>query len=163
MFMRIRYWNKTFSPSLSKFNLPLLVLFTWPMQPGPYRARTCRGRELNCGSQTCFFDHTRTWRASPDECSARCRGHLRDSTNMKDNTHQAHTHSYQQGEYGMMITAAKWYSGIFVGLKFPDICLTGEEKSRKKPHPGNLSRPGIEPGPAACQARMLPLAPQRGQ
>ena len=32
---------------------------------------------------------------------------------------------------------------------------------KKKPHPGNLSRPGIEPGPAAWQARMLPLAPQR--
>ena len=35
------------------------------------------------------------------------------------------------------------------GLKFPDICLTGEEKPRKKPQPGNLSRPGIEPEPAA--------------
>ena len=35
--------------------------------------------------------------------------------------------------------------GNLVGLKLPDICLTGEEK----PHPGNLSRPGIEPGPAA--------------
>ena len=34
-------------------------------------------------------------------------------------------------------------------------------KTQKKPHPGNLSRPGIEPGPAAWQARMLPLAPQR--
>ena len=31
------------------------------------------------------------------------------------------------------------------GQKLSDICLTGEEK----PHPGNLSRPGIEPGPAA--------------
>ena len=40
-----------------------------------------------------FFDHTRTWRASPDEGSAQCRGHLRDSTNMKDDTHQAHIHS----------------------------------------------------------------------
>ena len=38
--------------------------------------------------------------------------------------------------------------GDLVGLKFPDIRLTGEEKPRK-PHPGNLSRPGIEPGPAA--------------
>ena len=37
-----------------------------------------------------FFYYTRTWRASPDEWSAQCRGHLRDSTNMKDNTHQAH-------------------------------------------------------------------------
>ena len=39
--------------------------------------------------------------------------------------------------------------GDLVDLKLPDIRLTGEEKPRKKPHPGNLSRPGIEPGPAA--------------
>ena len=39
--------------------------------------------------------------------------------------------------------------GDLGGLKLPDICLTGEEKPREKPHPGNLSRPGIEPGPAA--------------
>ena len=148
--------------SLSKVNLPLIGAFTWPTPPGPYRATTCRGWELNYGSYTYFFDHTRTWRASPDEWSAQCRGHLRDSTNMKDNTHQAHTHSSQQGECGMMMTTVKWYSGTLGGgLKFPDICLTGEEKPRKKPHPGNLSRPGIESGPAAWQARMLPLAPQR--
>ena len=35
------------------------------------------------------------------------------------------------------------------------------EKTPKKPHPGNLAWPGIEPGPAAWQARRLPLAPQR--
>ena len=34
-------------------------------------------------------------------------------------------------------------------------------KTPKKPHPGNLSRPGIEPGAAVWQAIMLPLAPQR--
>ena len=34
-------------------------------------------------------------------------------------------------------------------------------KTPKKPHPGNVSRPGIELGPAVGQARMLPLAPQR--
>ena len=101
---------------------------------------------------TYFFDHTRTWRASPDEWSAQSRGHLRDSTNMKDNTHQAHTHSSQQGQ--MLF-------GDLGGLKFPNICLSGEEKPRKKPHPGNLSRPGIELGPAAWQARIVPLAPQR--
>ena len=39
--------------------------------------------------------------------------------------------------------------GDLGGLKLPDICLTGEEKPRKKPLPGNLSQPGIEPGPAA--------------
>ena len=127
--MAHHYFKKMFLISSSKFNLPLIGSFTWPMPPGPYRATTCRGRELNCGSQT-YFDHTRTWRASPDEWSARCRGHLRDSTNMKDNTHQAHTQSSQQGEYEM-ITTAKWYSGTLGGLKFPDICLTGEENPEK--------------------------------
>ena len=39
--------------------------------------------------------------------------------------------------------------GDLRGLKLLDICLTGEEKPRKKPHPGNQSRPGIEPEPAA--------------
>ena len=48
-----------------------------------------------------------------------------------------------------------------MGLTFPEICLTGEEKTPKKPHPGNLSRPGSEPGPAVWQARMLPRIPQR--
>ena len=38
--------------------------------------------------------------------------------------------------------------GDLGGLKLPDICITGEEKPREKPHPGNLSRPGIEPEPA---------------
>ena len=51
--------------------------------------------------------------------------------------------------------------GDLVGLKLPDIWLTGEEKPRKKPHTGNLSRAGIESGPAAWQARMLPPVPQR--
>ena len=46
------------------------------------------------------------------------------------------------------------------GLKLPDISLTGEEKPRKN-LPGNLSRSGIEPGPAARQARVLPPIPQR--
>ena len=35
--------------------------------------------------------------------------------------------------------------GDLGGPKLPDICLTSEEK----PHPGNLSRLGMEPGPAA--------------
>ena len=43
----------------------------------------------------------------------------------------------------------KMIFGDIGGLKLPDICLTGEEIPRKKPHPGNLSRTGFEPGPAA--------------
>ena len=38
--------------------------------------------------------------------------------------------------------------GDLKALKLPDIRLTGEENPGIKPHPGNLSRPGIEPGPA---------------
>ena len=34
-------------------------------------------------------------------------------------------------------------------------------KTPKKPHPGNLSRPRIEPGPATWQARMQLPIPQR--
>ena len=45
---------------------------------------------------TYFFDHTRTWRASPDEETAQCRGHLRDITNIKD------AQSFQQSEYERM-------------------------------------------------------------
>ena len=49
--------------------------------------------------------------------------------------------------------------GDLVGLKLPDSCLKGEKNPEKKPHPGNLSRPVIEPGPASV--RRLPPAPQR--
>ena len=80
-----------------------------------------------------------------------------------------HERQYTPSTHSVIPTRRIWnddYDGLMIlgdlgGLKFPDICLTGEEKPRKRPHPGNLSRPGIEPGPAAWQARMLPLAPQR--
>ena len=75
-------------------------------------------------------------------------GHLRDSTNMKDSTHQAHTQSSLQGEYEMMITTAKLYSGTLGAQRFLTF-VRQVRKNPEKPHPGNLSRPGIEPGPAA--------------
>ena len=37
------------------------------------------------------------------------------------------------------------------GLSFPDICLTVEEESQRKPQPGKLTRPGIEPGPGVVR------------
>ena len=54
-----------------------------------------------------------------------------------------------------MIMMAKWYSGNHVDLKLPDMSYR-LGKPPKKPHPGNLSRPGIEHGPAAWQTRMIP-------
>ena len=147
--------NSSHFISLSKFNLPLIGIFTWLTPPGPYRATTCRGRELNYGSHTYFFDHTTTWRASPDEWSAQCRGHFRDNTNMKDNRYTPSTRRIWNDDYdGQMVF------GDLGGLKFPDMSYRCG-KTPKKPHPENLSRPGIEPGPAAWEARMLPLAPQR--
>ena len=90
------------------------------------------GEGINSGSHTYFFDHTRTWRASPDEGTAQCRGHLRDNANMKDDSHHSRT--------PFILTRWIWkddYDGqiIFrdlVSLKLPDICLTGEKPPQKK-------------------------------
>ena len=150
----------SFIHSLPQFNHPLKGVFTWLTPPGPSRATTCRERDLTLDQKHTFFYHTRTMRASPHERSAQCRGHLRDNTNMKDDTHQTRTHSSTRrilkDDYdGQMIFAN------LVWLKLADICLTGERKPRKKSHAGNLSRSVIEPGPATWQARMLPPAAQR--
>ena len=53
--------------------------------------------------------------------------------------------------------------GDLGGLKLPDICLTGEEKPRKKPHPANFSRPGIEPGPLRDRRASYRLPHSGGQ
>ena len=52
-------------------------------------------------------------------------------------------------------------SGDGWGLKFPDICNTVEEKSRKERQRGKLTRPGIEPGPTKWKATLL-LLDRRG-
>ena len=129
--------------------------------PGLREPRPVGGRKLISGSHKYVPDHTRTWRASPHDRSVQCRGHFRDSTNMKDITHQAHTQPSQQGEYGLMITTAKCDTLGPWGLKVSWHLSYRWGKTPKKPHPVNLSRPGIEPGPDAWQARMLPFAPQR--
>ena len=49
------------------------------------------------------------------------------------------------------------------GLSSPDICTTVEEELRKIPQPGKLTRAGIEPGPASCEATMIPLDHSGGQ
>ena len=52
----------------------------------------------------------------PDEGTVQCRGH---STNMKDYTHQAYTHSFQQGgEYEVMIMMAKHANYKYVKYLF---------------------------------------------
>ena len=53
-----------------------------------------------------------------------------------------------------MIMTTKLYSGT-CGLKTSWHLSYGWGKPPKKPHPKNLSRPGIEPGPSPWQMRML--------
>ena len=80
-----------------------------------------------------------------------------------------HERQYTPNTHSVIPTRRIWnddYDGemIFGDLGGPKVSWRfsyGWGKTPKKPHPGNLSRPGIEPEPAAWQARMLPLAPQR--
>ena len=124
----------------------------WFTPPGPYRRTTCRWRDLNFGSHTYFFDHTRTWTASPYEGSAQCQGHLRDSINIPTRHTLIHSNKANM----------KWWLWRPNDIRGPcGLVLLVRKNPGKRTHPGNLSRPGIEPGPAAWQARMLPLVPQR--
>ena len=44
----------------------------------------------------------------------------------------------------------------WMGLSFLDTCLTVEGKPRRKPQPGQLTRPGIEPAPLCERQRRYP-------
>ena len=57
--------------------------------------------------------------------------HLRDNTNIKDDTQQSLTHSFQLGGYEKDDYDGQMIFGDLVGLKLPEIYLTGEEKLRK--------------------------------
>ena len=78
---------------------------------------------------------------------------------MKHNTHQAHTQSSQQGEYGMMMTIF----GDHGGLKFPDICLTAEEKPRKNLTQETSPDRGSNPGPLRDKRACYHLLHSGGQ
>ena len=126
---------------LPKFNLPLIGAFTWLTSPRPYRATICRERNWLWITYV-FFDHKRTWRAFPNEGSAQCRG-----PPPKQHEHERRcipvTHPF-------ILTRRIWKDdydgqmmfGDFMGLKLPDICLTGEEKlsPRKSVPTGDRTR-----------------------
>ena len=74
-------------------------------------------------------------------------GHLRNRTNMKDDTHQVHTHSFEQDEYEMMIMTAKSYIRGSCGPKVSwHLSDRWGKPSPQKSHSGNLYRTGIELG-----------------
>ena len=92
-----------------------------------------------------MYDEWWWWRRPNDirgPCEPKAPWHLsyRWGKTPKDNTHQAHIHSYQQGEYGIMTTAAaKWYSGTLWAYNFPSFVLhvrkNPEKTSPRKPVP----------------------------
>ena len=116
--------------SLLEFNFPLIGSFTWLTPPGPYRATTCRGRKLISGSHT-YFLTTQEHGGPPWMMDQLNYWATSEIAHTWKTIHTRQTLSFQQGEYEMMIMAARWCSGTFMGLTFPYICLTGEEKPRK--------------------------------
>ena len=139
--------------SLPEFNLLHIASFTWLTPPGPYRVTTCRREGIKL-----FWPH-KDMEASPDEWSAQCREQLRDSTHMKDNTHQAHIHSNKANMKWCL-----WRPNDIRGTCGPKVSWHLSYrwgKTPKNPHPGNLFRPGMEHGSCAWRARMLPPVPQR--
>ena len=147
--------------SLTLFNLSLIGAFTWLTPPGPYRATTCRERELT-------LDHIHTFLTTQGHGGPPCRmrdqlnaGATSETTQTWKTIHTFHVtiHSNKANMKGWL-----WRPNYIRGPCGPKAswhlsCRWG--KNPKKPHPGNLSRPGIEPGPVAWQARMLPPDPQR--
>ena len=135
--------------SLSKFNLPLLGTFTCPMPSGPYRATICRGRELIYGSHTYFF-----W---PHKDMERLPGWVISPMPGPPTRQHKHERQYTPSTHLVIPTRRRWnddYDGKMIfgdpgGPKVSWHLSDRRGKPRKKPHPGNLSRPGIEPGPAA--------------
>ena len=127
--------------------LSLIGVFTWLTPPGPYRHTTCRQRELTLDQVHTFLPHQDMEGHSVWGISS-MRGHLRDNTNMKDDTHHSRTHSFiptrwiWKDDYdGQMIF------GDFVGLKLPDNYLIGEEKPRKNLTQETCPDRGSNPGP----------------
>ena len=65
-----------------------------------------------CNSCTCILFLTTQGHGGPPRMSDHLNaGATSETAQTKDNTHQTHTQSSRQGEYGMMITMVKWYSG----------------------------------------------------
>ena len=140
--------------------MSLLDASTWLTLPGLYRNTSCREREWT-------VDHIHT--------SFTTQGHggpprLRDQLNAGATSETTQTwktiHTIHAPIHSNKANMKAWLwrpNDIRgpCGLKASWHLSYRWVKTPKKPHAGNVSRPGNEPGPAAWQARMLPPAPQR--
>ena len=130
----------------------------WLTPPGPYRATSCLERVLTLDHIILFWPHKDMeillgWGIS--------------SMPGPPPTQHEHEKRYTPFAHPFIIARRIWkgnYDGQMIfgdlGLKLPDIYLTGEEKPRKSHTQETCTDRGIEPRPAAWQGRMLPPAPQ---
>ena len=145
---------------LSKFNLPLMAAFYVIHPTRAIQSRDLSIEGINSGSHTYFFWPHKDMEGLPGWVISPVPG--------PPPRQHKHERQYTPSTHSIIPTRRIWNNdddgqmifGDLVGLKLPNMSYRWG-KTPKKPHPGNLSRPGIEPGPSAWQARMLPLAPQR--
>ena len=93
---RMKLSNKTFYTNRSRPNPFYCRILTFHIYvTHASQSHDPSGEEISCGTHThiLFWPH-KTWRASLNVWSAQCRGHLRDSTNIKDDTHHSLTRSF---------------------------------------------------------------------
>ena len=130
VFTQIITQRKQFLILLPEFNLPLIGCFTWLTPSGPYRDTTCQRREIISGSRNTFLT-TQGHGGTPWMSVQLNAGATSETAQTWKTIHSRHTliHSNKMN--------LKWWlwqpNDIWgpCGLKFPDICLTGEEKPRK--------------------------------
>ena len=114
-------------------------------QPGPCRVTTCQERQLT-------LDHIIFW---PHKDMDDLPGWGINSMPEPPPRQHKHERRYTLSTHPFILTTRIWkvdYDGqmIFgdlVGLTFPDICLTGEEKPRKNLTQETCSDRGSNPGP----------------
>ena len=148
--------------SLPEFNLYLICAFTWLTPPGLYRATTCRERELTVDHIVYMLLTAEGHGGSP-----RMRVHINagatsETTRTWKTIHTIHApiHSNNANMKGWLWRPndIRGPGGSKVSWHFLSYRWG---KPLKKPHLRNSSLPGIEPGLAVWQARLLPSAPQR--
>ena len=126
---------------IPKFNLTLIGAFKWLTPLGSYRATTCRERELTQDHIHIFL--TTQGHGGPP----RMRVLLNAGATVTWNTiHIIHApiHANKGNMEGWL-----WRPNEIRGLWWPKAYwqLSYGWQTPKKPHPGNLFRPGIKPGP----------------
>ena len=134
--------------SLSKFNLPLIGTFYMTHAARALQSHDLSGRELNCGSHTVHTFSTTQGHGEPPRMSDQPNAGATSETAQTWKTiHTKHTLSHPNKAN---MESWLWRPNDIRGpggLKFPDICLTGEEKPLKNLTQETFPDRGLNPGP----------------